>query len=169
MTWTNKRKGRANVKERLDRALANPEWRQTFSEAIVKHLPRTKGDHHPLLIDLEGPGPVINAHKPFRMEAAWLTHKDFPRLISEEWSYDGINIDQSIRRLTDACKTWNSGDLFRRKRRLLARIEGVQRVNHRSRALEKLEDKLVTDYNEVFVPRRNFVVSKISFELVESW
>ncbi|XP_025604435.1 uncharacterized protein [Arachis hypogaea] len=42
--------GYERVFKRLDRALANPAWRLTHHEAVVKVLPRTNSDHHPLLI-----------------------------------------------------------------------------------------------------------------------
>lgn len=52
-TWCNKRGGVARIQERLDRAMANSEWRQQFPEATVSHLPRTYLDHCPLLIQCE--------------------------------------------------------------------------------------------------------------------
>uniref|UniRef100_A0A2N9IC90 Reverse transcriptase domain-containing protein n=1 Tax=Fagus sylvatica TaxID=28930 RepID=A0A2N9IC90_FAGSY len=48
-TWSNKRKGRANIKERLDRAMANVGWRSLFPRASVRHLPATSLDHNPIL------------------------------------------------------------------------------------------------------------------------
>jgi len=53
-TWSNLRPGLARISERLDKALANVEWRLAYPEACVKHLPRTHSDHCPLLIDLVG-------------------------------------------------------------------------------------------------------------------
>lgn len=49
--WCNGRQGRAFDQERLDRGLANGEWRCLFPNAIVKHLPRIFSDHSPLLLD----------------------------------------------------------------------------------------------------------------------
>ncbi|KAJ4825014.1 hypothetical protein Tsubulata_032297 [Turnera subulata] len=40
------------VQERLDRALANTDWRLTFPDADVFHLPGTKSDHSPVLVRL---------------------------------------------------------------------------------------------------------------------
>ena len=37
--WSNKRRGRANIKERLDRGITSAEWRDLFPKAVVKHLP----------------------------------------------------------------------------------------------------------------------------------
>lgn len=60
-TWSNLRPGLGHVKERLDRALSNADWRLLFPEAIVQHLPRTYSDHCPLLVDLSGI-PIPNPH-----------------------------------------------------------------------------------------------------------
>lgn len=49
-TWTNCRKGAANVKERIDRAWCNLCWHHKFDKAHVKHLVRSAFDHHPLLV-----------------------------------------------------------------------------------------------------------------------
>jgi hypothetical protein len=38
-TWSNKRLGLANIKERLDRSFANQEWIHLFPNAKVCHLP----------------------------------------------------------------------------------------------------------------------------------
>ncbi|GER38247.1 serine-aspartate repeat-containing protein E [Striga asiatica] len=37
-TWQGTCRGGVRIKERLDRILANSEWRLTYPEAVVKHL-----------------------------------------------------------------------------------------------------------------------------------
>lgn len=39
-TWTNGRRGKENVMERLDRAVANRSWKERFPHTKVTHLPR---------------------------------------------------------------------------------------------------------------------------------
>ena len=57
-TWTNSQFGGGYIAERLDRALANGDWRVKFSDATVNHLARAKSDHNPLLISTApDPGP----------------------------------------------------------------------------------------------------------------
>ncbi|KAL3533572.1 hypothetical protein ACH5RR_007093 [Cinchona calisaya] len=129
-TWTNKRFGKASIRERLDRTYCNSLWRHLFEEAYVRVLPRTHSDHHPLLINLLGvPQPLINL-RPFRMEAAWLTHPDFEEFVASNW-LKSPNIAETIDLFTSACKTWNKqvfGNIFMRKRKVLARIEGLQKA-----------------------------------------
>lgn len=53
-TWSNCRRGPENIVERLDRVLANFEWRQIYPMAHVYHLPRYKSDHNPIVLKCEG-------------------------------------------------------------------------------------------------------------------
>ncbi|XP_073359504.1 uncharacterized protein [Aegilops tauschii subsp. strangulata] len=49
-TFDNRRGGRANVKVRLDRAVANNMWRDVFAHARVEHLVAPSSDHLPILL-----------------------------------------------------------------------------------------------------------------------
>nr|GMD17716.1 uncharacterized protein LOC109157440 [Ipomoea batatas] len=57
---------------RLDRALCNIEWRNSFPMATVSHLPRISSDHAPILIRMTARESTIR-RAPFRFQAAWLT------------------------------------------------------------------------------------------------
>lgn len=43
-TWTNKRQGKANIRELLDQCLSNREWLSLFSNATMSHLPASSSD-----------------------------------------------------------------------------------------------------------------------------
>jgi endonuclease/exonuclease/phosphatase family metal-dependent hydrolase len=49
-TYDNKRAGRANVKVRLDRAVACPAWRDMYADTRVQHLTSPVSDHCPVLV-----------------------------------------------------------------------------------------------------------------------
>ena len=52
--WTNKNSiWHRNIKERLDRGLGNSEWKIHFPRTEIHHLPRTKSDHCPILMDTD--------------------------------------------------------------------------------------------------------------------
>ena len=53
-TWSNKREGLANIKERLDRGFANERWRFIFPRATVKHVPASSSDHSPIVLNTDG-------------------------------------------------------------------------------------------------------------------
>lgn len=82
-TWTNKRIGRANIKERLDKAVANVEWRSLFSNASIQHLPMIASDHAPLVIN--STGDPLSRPKPFRFEEAWTREDSCASVIKNAW------------------------------------------------------------------------------------
>lgn len=49
-TWSNNRGGEDNVQERLDRFMANQEWKDLFMGSYVTHLEKRKSDHLPILL-----------------------------------------------------------------------------------------------------------------------
>ncbi|KAK2640212.1 hypothetical protein Ddye_028007 [Dipteronia dyeriana] len=49
-TWNNKRYGQDNIQERLDRFLANTQWRDTFLNNRVEHLGFNFSYHRPILL-----------------------------------------------------------------------------------------------------------------------
>ncbi|KAF4383100.1 hypothetical protein F8388_009131 [Cannabis sativa] len=51
-TWTNGRRFQDLIKERLDRALCDPEWMMTYPKAGVRALAIKDSDHAPLVVDL---------------------------------------------------------------------------------------------------------------------
>jgi hypothetical protein len=52
-TYDNKRHGRANVRVRLDWAVACPAWRDRFADTHVQHLASPVSDHCPILVNIE--------------------------------------------------------------------------------------------------------------------
>ncbi|XP_019248757.1 PREDICTED: uncharacterized protein LOC109228028 [Nicotiana attenuata] len=129
-TWTNKRYSNRTslILERINRCFANEGCIQQYPEAFVMHLPRTHSDHCPLKINLVG-SPNNYLPRPFKFEPMWASHPSFPNIINRAFS-DHSNLLQS----TDSFKTlvtmWNQeifGNIFHQKRRILARISGIQR------------------------------------------
>ncbi|KAK3225932.1 hypothetical protein Dsin_005794 [Dipteronia sinensis] len=49
-TWNNKRDGKDNIQEILDRFLANFQWRDQFPNNRVEHLGFNSSDHRPILL-----------------------------------------------------------------------------------------------------------------------
>ena len=83
-TWTNKRLAKANVKEMLDRALANTDWRVLFPNAKVKHFSIIKSDHAPILLLTQGDS---NSYpKPFKFEVVWIRDTTSNKVIYMAWN-----------------------------------------------------------------------------------
>ncbi|XP_021805547.1 uncharacterized protein LOC110749696, partial [Prunus avium] len=148
-TWSNKR-----IFERLDRAVCNTQWRQTFADAFVQHLPRTKSDHCPIKISLKSRMVSCPNSRPFRFEAMWLKHEQFQNFVIPKWEQGAGSALHKSWDLVEPLKQWNVAvfrHLKQRKVKLLARLNGIQKVlHHRSnRSLSQLEESLVTEYNAV--------------------
>ena len=136
----------------MDRALGSERWRLCFPEASVFHLPHVLSDHNPILIDLncQHNRPFT---KPFCFEAMWTTHAEFEPLVRQSWNTQRP-FGESLVQFTAAVKHWNSevfGNVFRNKRRLLARIAGIQRQPdyHVNWFLQNLEKNLQGEYTWV--------------------
>ncbi|KAI5334345.1 hypothetical protein L3X38_024478 [Prunus dulcis] len=127
---------------------SNIDWRHKFPEAFVRHLPRVKSDHCPLLISLQSSHlPCANV-KPFRFQAMWLLHPTFRSFVVDKWANYIGNILQKTKDLSKALADWNKdvfGCLFRNKKKLLARI-GAASIP------DALNDTLITLVPEVASP-----------------
>ncbi|XP_031119046.1 uncharacterized protein LOC116022462 [Ipomoea triloba] len=112
---------------RLDRALSNANWKTRFPQAIVEHLPMINSDHSPLLVSCN-PTPEVSGTRPFRFNLAWSTHEDFMNFVRRSWA-DDKHLEENKNAMAKALPIWNRdtfGNVFHRKKRLLARIKGVQ-------------------------------------------
>ena len=72
-TWSNKREGLANIKERLDRAFANNRRRFLFPRATVYHFLASTLDHSPIILFTKGE--QKNLKRPFKFGEAWTRDK----------------------------------------------------------------------------------------------
>lgn len=135
--------------------VCNPHWWHKFPESVVVHLPQLKSYHKPLLIVVSG---LVNQRqyvRPFRFLASWLTHEDFPKVVEHAWKErdDWISSSSDFR---EEATTWNNeifGNIFRRKHRLMKRLEGINlRISMVfNRGLEDLQRKLWKEYHTVLV------------------
>ena len=86
-TYDNRRFGRANVKVRLDRAVANNLWRDIFFEASVVHLVAPSSDHSPILLKCEVEPPREEpARKCRHYKVMWERDPALPEVIQNAWS-----------------------------------------------------------------------------------
>ncbi|GLT58567.1 hypothetical protein SLA2020_314490 [Shorea laevis] len=152
-TWVNMREGNHIIRERLDRAWANPDWRLQFPDANLLHLPRISSDHNPLLLYFDTPMCRIR-NKPFRLEKFWLDHPEFHDLISPIWSTPNLCTSQCILNTQNSCKIWSKttfDNIFVKKQELNARLDGIHRsLSHKpSNFLTNLEKELSLEYEKI--------------------
>ncbi len=152
-TWTNKRMGRDNIKERLDRAVANVEWKRLFPKATIKHLPMLSSNHAPLVINSHEDIP--NGPKPFRFEEAWTRDSNCSMVIKKSWVDRSRSPPQQslfirIKNVKVQLKWWNKfvfGSIQSRVTKVKDELERVQALDA---TLENgiKEEKLQKEYNE---------------------
>ena len=83
-TYDNRRARSANVKVRLDRAVATNDWRNLFAFAAVEHIPSPCSDH--LVVVLKGepdPGPVKEKFRKY--EVFWERDSALPQVVEYAW------------------------------------------------------------------------------------
>ena len=81
----------------------------------------------------------------------WLHHPDFPNVVRKTWEPDH-NLKIAIKSFVDNAKQWNKsvfGNIFARKKRVLARLNGAQKSlsNGPNHFLIQLEKNLIDEYN----------------------
>ncbi|XP_028112500.1 uncharacterized protein LOC114310648 [Camellia sinensis] len=96
--------------------------------------------------------PSTPTSRPFRFEAAWLCHPSFSDVVKKSWTNMDSNLVEAINGFTHDVKNWNKevfGNVYKRKRNLLAQIEGIQKSQTHgfSHNLHLLENNLIKQYN----------------------
>lgn len=86
-TWSNKIKGRYNIKEKLDRFLANNNWCATFPNVFVRNCGFYGSDHRAIKIFLNHCKwvPKLKPTKQFAFENKWLLEDDFVPKAADWW------------------------------------------------------------------------------------
>lgn len=82
-TWTNNRKNKEVIDERIDKVFSNKEWKDMFPETW--NLPILLSDHSPIILHLYE---KLQAKKkrPYRLDAWSLNHDEVIKIIKQEWS-----------------------------------------------------------------------------------
>ncbi|KAF7831717.1 ribonuclease H [Senna tora] len=142
-----------DVEVKLDRVIANLEWRRRFGDASVTHLAKLKSDHTPLWIRMGRVGNCNLNSRPFRFLAACLIHEDFERLMGVAWKRSE-SWSNTISEFTNALNDWNMNvfwNIFSWKRRLLARLQGIKDKLGNGGSLRLLDTKreVWKEYEEV--------------------
>uniref|UniRef100_A0A2N9GUT0 Uncharacterized protein n=1 Tax=Fagus sylvatica TaxID=28930 RepID=A0A2N9GUT0_FAGSY len=131
-TWSNRREGWANVREKLDRGLCNDDWQRLFLRAGIKHLSAPNSDHNPI---------ILNTHlelqkgvRPFRFEVMWARDESSSEVVDKAWAMQvegshNFRLAQKFRKMQKDLIVWNKyifGVTKSRIRELEDRLKVVQ-------------------------------------------
>ena len=152
-TWTNRRMRKANIKERLDRAMENVEWKCLFPKSSVKHLPMLSFDHAPLVVNSQDD--LFNGPKHFRFEEAWTRDESNSKVVREAWvdnsrcipQYSVMNIIKNVR---VKLSWWNKHVFGSTQRRIAIIKEEIEKVQAQDTSEEndEKEKQLQWEYNK---------------------
>ncbi|KAH0766277.1 hypothetical protein KY285_002148 [Solanum tuberosum] len=132
-TWCNGRAPKRRIWARLDRALANSEWIQMFSESSVEHLVRTGSDHAPMLISTSNS--LREPKKYFRFLDFWTEHEGFMQVVEDAWiiHVEGSPMWKFHLKLKNVCKSlshWSRntiGNIFDKTKELQSKLEMLEK------------------------------------------
>lgn len=151
-TWRKNVQSGGHVRKKLDRCMADSEWRVLFPHALLEVLPMHNSYHNPLLLScLKSRSKRV---KSFHFQATWLSHPEYPNLVTNTWNSTQGNVYNKLHKVQVESTKFNEkvfGNIFKRKRHLDARIKGVHKKLDifPYSGLIILERKLQALYNQV--------------------
>jgi len=136
----------------------------------MQHVLQNYSYHLPLLISTREFSQLPSSPEPFRFQVAWTTHERFKKALQDHWP-TGATIVPALKSLTNALTVWNKevfGNRFQRKRKLWARIQGVQRKLNEDHNpyLRKLKMRLKGQLRIVLDQIETFWMQKSRFEAI---
>jgi hypothetical protein len=131
-TWSNHCSGWANIRERLDRGLANHAWVQFFPNALINHLSASYSDHCPILLSTSGT--YQNIPKPFRFEVFWTRDQSRHSVVAKALlplveGSPAFSLSKKWKNTKNALKSWNQihfGNSQAKIKSLMADISDIQ-------------------------------------------
>ncbi|KAA3488219.1 reverse transcriptase [Gossypium australe] len=104
-TWERGNFVETNIKERLDRGVANEKWKSLFPIGSIHHLPQSLSDHCPLLLNTVGEN-IYAGNSQFKLEAWWITKKSLEEEIKSSWESTTGTILEKLEKLQEHLNKW---------------------------------------------------------------
>ncbi|KAA3473894.1 reverse transcriptase [Gossypium australe] len=160
-TWERGNLLETNIRERLDRGVANEEWLAMFPKVSIQHLTHSFSDHCPLLVNTkrakQGAKEVA-----FRFEAWWTMQESFEEKVKNIWESSLGNLIQKLNELKNSLRRWANriqDDQNKRKAFLTDRLSdflAAERDDHNLAELidTKIQLNLEIDKDELYWEQR---------------
>lgn len=132
--------------------MCNSEWQSFFHNSSMVNLPLPSSDHYDLWLRLSL-DTAQRRRNYFKFLGPWLDHPDFKNQLDTSW-IPSSSWGDNISRLSANLRTWNNevfGNIFKRKKRVLAHLEGTQRVlfHGKNERLQILKEGLWEEYSRI--------------------
>ena len=126
-TWIYQQADGTQIWERLDRALATPEWMDLFPVAKLHHLSSLALDHSPLSLHFAHRRMKKKTMRTFRFESMWLKDSKCKDVVKTAWESGLMSAtDWVLRSYLDRCKAdfsaWNTVE-FRYRGRSIVELQ----------------------------------------------
>ncbi|KAK2647852.1 hypothetical protein Ddye_015341 [Dipteronia dyeriana] len=169
LTWNNKRDGKWNIQERLDRYLPTNQWRDKFWNASVFHLGFNSSDHRPILLNCTPVFPFsFGKDRSFKFEPFCLKEADYHSTVVEAWNkYKGsnhlANLASKLRGCASSLRGWSKYRFGNIRRQIEGKNREIERLYSLSgrpcimssiRVLEKSVEGLI-DCDELYWRQRS--------------
>jgi hypothetical protein len=154
-TYDNGRASEANVRVRLDRAVADTSWRDNFGDARVQHLTLPRSDHCPVIVELRKDIWENNDPRIFRYEIMWERADSLVAEIKTAWCSTSDreslgSLTHVLRNVRTALRRWSKEQFgavtaeLNRLRKDLEEAKSISENNRRDiRAITDWMDKLL--------------------------
>ncbi|XP_073368034.1 uncharacterized protein [Aegilops tauschii subsp. strangulata] len=150
-TFDNRRGGRANVKVRLDYAVANNMWRDVFAHARVEHLVAPSSDHLPILLRcaLEETSQATG-RRCRQYEVMWERDPSLPEVIMNTWTELGAmlnlgDIASGLGNLMKKLQGWSRkkfGNVIKEINKSRSRLEELMSMNADRKDIREETDRM---------------------------
>lgn len=131
---------------------ANLSWCALHPNARVSHLVLCHSNHCSILLEFDS-GSGVYLPRPFRFQSFWLEDLTFPRVVSHTWDRSSSlqEASEKFANKTTDCNKNHFGNIFAKKKRVMARLGGVQKAltTHPSSSFLALENKLHNELSDI--------------------
>jgi hypothetical protein len=149
-TYDNKRAGRANVKVRLDRAVACPAWRDLFEDNRVQHLTSPVSDHCPILVKVSQEVRSVPKQPKRQYEIFWEREAKITEKIANAWKEAGEKTDlcdimSGLDQVMNDLQAWSKrkfGNVLRELEKARKELEILQLNNADQRDIRRVSDRM---------------------------
>ena len=138
-------------------------------EAHVTHLTKCHSNHCPVLLETT-PSRTLQRPRAFVFQSFWLSDCSFPRIVSSAWQ-SSYSLEGAFEAFADKATKWNKdhfGNIFVKNRRIMARLNGIQRIvaSSPSASLLQLESRLQAELENVLDQEQELWALKSRINLI---
>ncbi|KAL8475066.1 hypothetical protein ACS0TY_031475 [Phlomoides rotata] len=151
-TWLNKRTGRGRIMEKLDRFVANEDWRERFPAASVTNGGFYGSDHRAIKVQLLDRCSKTRESAPtrFLFENKWLLEDGYNEMVRQVWSHGSVTVSlpERLKDCGQKIRAWahaHSDSIPKRIKQISRRLEErlcSEQIDELSEETRKLELEL---------------------------